>query len=177
MVTHIYQDFKTKKISKVEIKESVQVDDANYLIDCDNDSILILGNFLTSGEELEIKLWSDSFINLIPVVTLDERGELLMQAFLNFDAITLSINTKIAHYFSRSRNKIWKKGEESGHTQQIESIFYNKTYNFFIYIVKQNKVACHTGFYSCFYRKVTNDKIEDIYPGTFQKINGELISE
>ncbi len=177
MVVHIYQDINTKKISKVEVKDSIQVDNEDYLIDCDDDSILLLGNFANASEEQVVYFWSDSFTNLIPVVTLDERGDVLMQAFLNFDAITLSINTKIAHYFSRSRNKIWRKGEESGHTQLIESILYNKKYNFFTYYVKQNKVACHTGFYSCFYRKVTNDKILECYPGTFRKINGELIIE
>ncbi len=173
MITFIYQDKLTKKISKVEQKISIQED--NYLLDCDKDSILFINNYSEHKENYEIKESKDSFKELIPVVTLDENGEVLMQAFLNHESLNLSLNTGIAHYYSRSRDRLWKKGEESGHTQTIISIFHNNIYNFYVYNVKQNMVACHTGFYSCFYRKVLNGKIEEIYPSPFTKINGDKI--
>lgn len=175
MITYIYQDKLTRKISKVEQKLSIQID--NYLLDCDKDSILLINNYSEYEENYQIKECNDSFKELIPVVTLDENCEVLMQAFVNHEALNLSINTGIAHYYSRSRKKLWMKGEESGHTQTINSIFHNKIYNFYIYNVKQNIVACHTGFYSCFYRKVLNGKIEEIYPGPYKKINGEKIND
>ncbi len=175
MITLIYQDQLSKKISKVEQKNSVQ--EENYFLDCDSDSILIINNYLEYKENYKISEWKDFFKELIPVVTVNENGEVLMQAFINFDALNLSLNTGIAHYYSRSREKLWKKGEESGHTQTIISIFHNKIYNFFVYNVNQNVVACHTGFYSCFYRKVSNGIIKEIYPGPFKKLNGDKIIE
>jgi phosphoribosyl-AMP cyclohydrolase len=175
LITFIYQDQQTKKISKVEQKNSIQ--DDNYLMDCDSDSILFINNYSEYIENYEIKEWKDPFKELIPVVALDEKGVVLMQAFVNHEALNLSIDKGLAHYYSRSRDKLWKKGEESGHTQNIISIFHNKVYNFYIYNVRQNMVACHTGFYSCFYRRVLNGKIEEIYPSPFTKINGDKIND
>jgi len=92
---------------------------------------------------------------LVPVVVQDiDSKDVLMQAFVNEEALRLSFKTGYAHYFSRSRNMIWKKGETSGHTQKIVKILVDCDEDCILYMVKQSGVACHTGEYSCFFREI-----------------------
>ncbi len=99
-------------------------------------------------------------LNLVPVVVQDkESKKVLMQAFANKEALKLSFETGYAHYFSRSRNKLWKKGESSGNLQKIDSIFIDCDGDSILYIVTQIGPACHTGEYSCFYRKLEKENI------------------
>lgn len=92
---------------------------------------------------------------LVPVVVQDvDSKDVLMQAFVNEEALRLTIKTGYAHYFSRSRNMIWKKGETSGHTQKIVKILVDCDEDCILYMVKQSGVACHTGEYSCFFREI-----------------------
>ncbi|ADR19373.1 phosphoribosyl-AMP cyclohydrolase [Calditerrivibrio nitroreducens] len=92
---------------------------------------------------------------LVPVVVQDvDSKDVLMQAFVNEEALRLTIKTGYAHYFSRSRNMIWKKGETSGHTQKIVKILIDCDEDCILYMVKQSGVACHTGEYSCFFREI-----------------------
>jgi phosphoribosyl-AMP cyclohydrolase len=91
--------------------------------------------------------------NLIPVIVQDEKSrEILMMAFANDEAVRLTQETGFAHYFSRSRKKLWKKGEESGHFQKVSRILTDCDEDCLIYEVEQTGAACHTGYRSCFYR-------------------------
>lgn len=98
-----------------------------------------------------------------------ETNEILMLAFIDDEAYTKSVQTGNAHYYSTSRNKIWFKGEESGHVQKIREILFDCDMDAVIFKIEQTGGACHTGHYSCFYRKVSEDreKLEDIGRLTF----------
>lgn len=95
---------------------------------------------------------------LITVITQDiNTKEVLMLAYAKKEQVQKTIETKIATYFSRSRNKEWIKGESSGHFQDIIEVKVDCDKDALLYLVKQKGVACHTGEYSCFYRQI-NDK-------------------
>lgn len=84
-----------------------------------------------------------------------ESGEVLMQAFMNEESLRLTLETGYATYFSRSRNKLWKKGEESGHQQKVVSAYFDCDDDCLLLKVIQTGVACHTGAYSCFFNKIS----------------------
>ncbi len=90
------------------------------------------------------------------VVTDAENGNLLMVAFMNKEALALTLETGIAHYWSRSRQKIWKKGESSGNTQKIVRIYVDCDQDALWLKVRVQGVGatCHTGRKSCFYRRI-----------------------
>jgi len=99
---------------------------------------------------------------LIPVVVQDARTrEVLMVAYANDEAVSLTRSTGFAHFFSRSRQKIWKKGEESGHTQHVVRILVDCDEDCLLYEVEQTGAACHTGYRSCFYRTIEEDIIAE----------------
>jgi phosphoribosyl-AMP cyclohydrolase len=90
---------------------------------------------------------------LIPVIVQDARTrDVLMMAYANAEAVRLTQQTGFAHYYSRSRKKLWKKGEESGHFQKMVQILADCDADCLIYAVEQTGAACHTGYASCFYR-------------------------
>ena len=90
---------------------------------------------------------------LIPVIVQDARSrEVLMMAYANEEAVRLTQESGFAHYYSRSRKKLWKKGEESGHFQKVTRILTDCDEDALIYEVEQTGAACHTGYASCFYR-------------------------
>ncbi len=92
---------------------------------------------------------------LIPVIVQDVKTkEVLMLAYANKEALRKTFETGYAHYYSRSRKKLWKKGEESGNVQRIVEIRVDCDEDAILYIVEQKGVACHTGNYSCFFRKL-----------------------
>jgi len=92
---------------------------------------------------------------LLPVIVQDAAtNEVLMMAYMNKEALRLSLETKKAHYFSRSKQRIWKKGESSGHTQEIEEFLLDCDNDTLLIKVKQHGVACHTGRKSCFFTKL-----------------------
>ena len=91
---------------------------------------------------------------LIPVVTQDENGEVLMLAYMNEEAFKLSCESGYAHYFSRSKNRIWKKGESSGNTQKIKQIKLDCDNDAILLKVEQIGAACHTGSHSCFFKEL-----------------------
>jgi phosphoribosyl-ATP pyrophosphohydrolase/phosphoribosyl-AMP cyclohydrolase len=89
---------------------------------------------------------------LIPVIAQEaETGEVLMLAYANEEAYTLTLSSGYAHYYSRSRQRLWKKGEQSGHLQQIETVQIDCDGDALLYRVKQSGPACHTGRKSCFF--------------------------
>ena len=90
--------------------------------------------------------------NLLPVVVQDNRSsEVLMVAYMNREALELTLSTGYAHYFSRTKGRIWKKGETSGHTQHIKDILLDCDNDTLLLKVEQHGVACHTGRKSCFF--------------------------
>ncbi len=102
--------------------------------------------------------------NLIPVITQDATtNEVLMLAYMNQEALELTLKTNYAHYFSRSKQRIWKKGESSNHLQQIVEILIDCDNDTLLLKVNQEGVACHTGRKSCFFTNLsTNKTISDI---------------
>ena len=99
---------------------------------------------------------------LIPVVVQDIMSlEVLMVAYANEEAVSLTRDTGFAHYFSRSRRKIWKKGEESGHVQKVRQILVDCDEDCLLYLVEQTGAACHTGYQTCFYRTIDDEIISE----------------
>ena len=102
--------------------------------------------------------------NLVPVITQDfNTNEVLMLAYMNKEALKLTQTTKYAHYYSRSKQRLWKKGEESGHTQKVIEIMIDCDNDTILLKVIQEGVACHTGRKSCFFTNLeSNTIISDI---------------
>jgi phosphoribosyl-ATP pyrophosphohydrolase/phosphoribosyl-AMP cyclohydrolase len=99
-------------------------------------------------------------IDLLPVVVQDvSNNEVLMMAYMNKEALELSLSTKIAHYFSRSKQRIWKKGESSGHIQAIHSFNIDCDNDTLLIKVTQEGVACHTGRRSCFFTELQSGEV------------------
>ncbi len=83
-----------------------------------------------------------------------ETGEVLMQAYMNAEALAKTLETGYAHYYSRSRQKLWKKGETSGHVQKVIAASFDCDGDCLLLQVEQTGVACHTGARSCFFEEV-----------------------
>ncbi len=101
---------------------------------------------------------------LIPAIAQDfETGEILMFAWMNKEALLLTIEKQQAIYYSRSRKKLWFKGEESGHTQLIKEIYTDCDNDVILLKVAQiGGIACHTGRKSCFFQKLDSNKWQTI---------------
>ena len=96
---------------------------------------------------------------LLPAIAQDATtGDVLMLAYMNKEAYELTLATGFAHYFSRSKQRIWKKGEESGHTQKVQDLLIDCDADTILMKVEQEGVACHTGRKSCFFTSVTQGK-------------------
>jgi phosphoribosyl-ATP pyrophosphohydrolase/phosphoribosyl-AMP cyclohydrolase len=99
---------------------------------------------------------------LIPAIVQDhENGEVLMMAFMNAVSLTRTIETGLCHYWSRSRQKLWVKGETSGNTQTVKEIFHDCDNDCLLIKVEQKTAACHTGHRSCFFTKIEADGTSD----------------
>jgi phosphoribosyl-AMP cyclohydrolase / phosphoribosyl-ATP pyrophosphohydrolase len=97
---------------------------------------------------------------LVPVVAQDARtGEVLMLAWANAEALGLTLETGRAHYWSRSRGELWKKGETSGNMQQVADVRLDCDGDAILYRVRQTGPACHTGERSCFFRAADADEL------------------
>ncbi len=95
---------------------------------------------------------------LIPAISQDANtGEVLMMAWMNRQAVEDTLRTGYAHYYSRSRQRQWKKGESSGHVQQVRSIHLDCDGDTLLLKIEQTGAACHTMRRSCFYRQWRND--------------------
>lgn len=105
---------------------------------------------------------------LIPAIAQDAKtSQVLMVAYMNREALNSTIETGCATYFSRSRQKLWKKGEESGHVQKVEKILVDCDQDCIILKVTVDAGQCHVGYQSCFYRALKKGTDRDL----------ELISE
>ncbi|SCL74465.1 phosphoribosyl-AMP cyclohydrolase [Methanoculleus chikugoensis] len=99
---------------------------------------------------------------LVPVIVQERRTrDVLMLAYANTEALELTRTTGYAHYYSRSRRKLWKKGEESGHVQRVCRILVDCDEDAVLYEVEQTGAACHTGHASCFYRTAEGEEIAE----------------
>lgn len=98
--------------------------------------------------------WSED--GLIPVIAQEaDSGKILMVAWMNRDALKQTVEKREAIYWSRSRKKLWHKGEESGHTQKVKEIYLDCDEDVLLLIVEQTGgIACHTGRHSCFFQKL-----------------------
>ncbi|MBK7352895.1 MAG: phosphoribosyl-AMP cyclohydrolase [Nitrosomonas sp.] len=97
---------------------------------------------------------------LVPVIAQEETtGVILMFAWMNKEAVKLTVETKVAIYWSRSKQKLWRKGEESGHTQKVKAIYLDCDDDVLLIQVEQiGGIACHTGRKSCFFNKLERDQ-------------------
>ena len=107
--------------------------------------------------ELDFKFTTDG---LIPAIVQEAsggdapRGRVLMFAWMNREALQKSIETGLMHYWSRSRNKLWLKGETSGHTQKIIRWYKDCDQDVLLFEIEQTGGACHTGYQSCFFQQM-----------------------
>ena len=110
----------------------------------------------------------DKSNGLIPAIAQDAAtGQVLMLAWMNREAWEETLRTRRAVYFSRSRNKLWRKGEESGNVQEVQSIYIDCDADTILLKVHQvGGAACHEGYASCFFRKVT--------PGGFEVVGTRI---
>ena len=101
---------------------------------------------------------------LIPAIAQDaDTGQVLMLAWMNREAFDETVRTGRACYFSRSRNRLWRKGEESGNVQQVSEIYIDCDADTILMKVKQlGGAACHEGYVSCFFRKLDGEELKVI---------------
>ncbi|MBI3461785.1 MAG: phosphoribosyl-AMP cyclohydrolase [Planctomycetes bacterium] len=106
----------------------------------------------------------DKLGGIVPVIAQDDAtGDVLMMAYMNREAFEETLRTGRVCYFSRSRNRLWRKGEESGHVQELKSIYFDCDAD--TLLVKVNQIggaACHEGYRSCFFRKIEGDQVNVI---------------
>ncbi len=109
---------------------------------------------------------------LIPAIIQDAQNqEVLMMAYMNAEAVAKTIATGYTHFWSRSRSALWKKGESSGHVQEVRQILYDCDKDtILIKVIQKGPGACHTGHRSCFYTDISGNEVaqkvfsaEDVY--------------
>lgn len=99
---------------------------------------------------------------LVPVIAQDVHShQVLMLAYMNAESFEKTIQTRLATYYSRSRQQLWLKGETSGHYQHVKDILIDCDEDTILLLVEQDGAACHTGHYSCFYRNIEGDNIDE----------------
>jgi len=112
---------------------------------------------------------------LVPVVTQDYKSnEVLMVAYMNKEALEITLNEKRACYYSRSRQSLWRKGETSGHVQELKGLYYDCDADTLLIKVDQTGNACHTGAYSCFLNKVYEEDVKD--ESIINKVYNQIIN-
>ncbi|WP_336331100.1 phosphoribosyl-AMP cyclohydrolase [Haloarcula sp. CGMCC 1.2071] len=116
------------------------------------------------SEQLDVELEFGEN-GLIPAVAQDvETGDVLMLVYVSADALAKTQNTGLAHYYSRSRDELWKKGGSSGHVQRVEEIRVDCDGDALLYRIEQEGGACHTGYRSCFYRTLDGETVgEEVF--------------
>ena len=103
---------------------------------------------------------------LLPCVVTDvDTGGVLMLAWMNAEALQRTIETRAAHYWSRSRRELWRKGATSGHVQRVRDIRIDCDQDAIWLIVEQEGAACHVGYRSCFYRVVADGQLTFVDDG------------
>lgn len=112
---------------------------------------------------------------LVVAVTQDYiTNEVLMVAYMNKESIEITLKEKIACYFSRSRQSLWRKGETSGHIQNLKGLYYDCDADAILMKVEQIGCACHTGSYSCFFNKTYEENVTD--QAILNKVYNQIIN-
>ncbi|XRP96789.1 phosphoribosyl-AMP cyclohydrolase [Methanocaldococcus sp. 16A] len=111
-------------------------------------------------KKLNLKFRNIEGEKLILAITCDENKNVLMTAFMNEEALKETLKTGYMHYYSTSRKKLWKKGEESGNVQKLKRFYRDCDGDALLFIVEQKGVACHEGYYSCFHYKIENGELK-----------------
>lgn len=108
--------------------------------------------------------WNEA--GLVPAIAQDaETGKILMVAWMNHEALRETVEAQQAVYWSRSRQKLWRKGEESGHQQRVQEVRLDCDADVILLMVEQKGgIACHTGRQSCFYRVYNNGEWQSVEP-------------
>lgn len=97
---------------------------------------------------------------LVPAIIQDGKGKVLMLGYMNDESFKKTIETGRVHFWSRSRKKLWLKGESSGHFQNVREVYLDCDGDSILIIVDQIKASCHKGYYSCFWRKLKKGEWE-----------------
>jgi phosphoribosyl-AMP cyclohydrolase len=109
------------------------------------------------SDDVDIDFGEDG---LVPAVAQDaDSGEVLMLAYVDEEALAATRETGVAHYHSRSRDELWRKGGSSGHTQAVEEVRVDCDADTLLYLVEQTGGACHTGYASCFHRTIDGETV------------------
>ncbi|MBM9548740.1 phosphoribosyl-AMP cyclohydrolase [Leptospira sp. 201903074] len=146
-------------------------------VDCDEDALLEIDPKLEIGtkrllwesgklkfSEEEWKSFLETIPPLSPFLAQDLSGKDLMLAWGKKESLIAAVESGLGTYYSRSRNGKWVKGEESGHLQNLTTIYVHANPFFIQYVTNQIGAACHTGYYSCFFRELgPNDSISFVY--------------
>ena len=107
---------------------------------------------------------------LVPAVIQDyQNGEILMLAYMNRESLQKTLSSGKTHFWSRSRQKFWLKGESSGHVQEIKEVFIDCDMDTLVFKVDQKVAACHMGYRSCFYRKIEGEKLTVVGEKVFEE--------
>lgn len=98
---------------------------------------------------------------LVPAIAQDgETGQVLMLAYMNEATLRQTVETGVMTYWSRSRQEVWVKGQSSGNTQQVRAVHLDCDGDALVFEVDQEGAACHTGYFSCFFRTLRNGRLE-----------------
>lgn len=106
----------------------------------------------------------DTSTGLVPAIAQDaQTGDVLMLAWMNREAYEETLRTRRACYYSRSRKRLWRKGEESGHVQLVQGVYIDcDADTVLLKVVQEGGAACHEGFKSCFFREVDGDQLREV---------------
>lgn len=128
---------------------------AGIYVNCECDSLLYRVRAPKAKRTFRRNLWTPDLSHGIGAIAIDANNEVLMSAWMNDEAFEKTQKTGFAHYFSLSRKKLWKKGEESGHTQHVDEYAVSKDRKtVLLFVDEQRGGACHAGFHSCYFRKL-----------------------
>jgi phosphoribosyl-AMP cyclohydrolase len=164
-------DLHTSESSSELIDQTLLNSEGMIFKDCDDDAFIIVKDDLQQIDATSL-IWrqtdpsSDPNLitdiiskapDLFPIISFDRNGNPLMFAWGKPETIEQSLSSGLGTYYSRSRDKKWIKGEESGHIQKLIEVHICLEPFYMIYIADQTGAACHTGYYSCFFRQILND--------------------
>ena len=136
---------------------------------------------MSDKEKFDISMVKFDDKGLVPAVVQEENGEVLMLAYMNATSLKKTLETGYTWFYSRSRQRLWQKGEESGNIQQVKEISYDCDGDTLLVRVHQRGVACHTGTYSCFSGRrlhpETNEKSIAVVPPEKQQSLAIVLNE